>query len=135
MVDIRLGVRGLPDDFVAGGDGEELLFDTFDIIGSIYGGLIRHCEHCADLYKDILTDPDTLKELFDHVMEDYLNSEGEEYEMFYGDDDEEETEEEQEWNKSIDDLIFKAAKQTDQRKDALYGGKGLHGTSHIRRIK
>ena len=134
MVDIRLGVHGLPDDFVAGGDGEELLFDTFDIISSIYGGLIRHCEHCAELYKDILTDPDTLKELFDHVMEDYLNDEGEEYEMLY-DNGCDESEDEQVLNESIDDLIFKAAKQTDQRKDALYGGKGLHGTSHIRRIK
>ena len=134
MVDIRLGVRGLPDDFVAGGDGEELLFDTFDIIGSIYGGLIRHCESCAQLYRDALTDPETLKDLFDTVMESYLNGEAEEYEMLY-DEDCDESEDEQVLNESIDDLIFKAARQTDQRKDALYGGKGLHGTSHIRRIK
>lgn len=75
MVDAQLGCEYADDDMIFGGDGAELLSNTLSIIASFYAGLLRQCDNCANLYRDALEDPETLKEVFETVYEAYQNDE------------------------------------------------------------
>ena len=78
MVDAQLDCEYAEDDMIFGGDGEELLSNTLSIIASFYAGLLRQCDDCAQFYREVLEDPDTLKEVFNEVYKSYLEHRDEE---------------------------------------------------------
>ena len=114
------------------GDAPELLTDLSAIIGTIYHQLLGTCPHCADLFRDILTDPVEMNDLFNQALRRFFEETSEacedcdEFENCYDDEDfneEDETEEE-----SFEEFIDRYMKDNKNKNVTnMNNNKGLYG--------